>query len=1524
MDVGQESSTIQQPWNIDGRQLLDIYFKTNAYPYTRHHIDSYDQFLQKDMQLVIKSQNPIIILKDLIPDTNYYKYRVEINVGGPDASGIYIGSPTVSLQGADEVRLMYPNEARLRNLTYASTVYADMHIKITLNRIENNTLITEAPIEIMEPRFALFRIPIMLHSRYCILNKKPKEFLQEVGECPYDHGGYFIIEGGEKVIVSIQEQAFNTLYTNLQTNDPDYSAYATITCFSPKTRITKRVSFGVDKKTGAIKASIPFIRFPIPLFVLFRALGIQPDQDIVETIFPDIQSPEAQLLLPYLIPSVSDAYPFLTTFSSIQFMKTFTKGYSEAHVLDILHNMFFIHVEDQPGARAQTLGNYVRQLLRLVAGIDPPTDKDNTRNQRCLVSGFSTQMLFQGIYNLWVKTAALAIDKEYNFNPKLYQGQNFQNIFSPANLPRMFAQGYITEALMKAFRGKWGSGVGEEKSGLIQVLSRLSYLDFMSHCRRVVLNFDTSLKLTGPRHLHPSQFGYYCTNETPGGASIGITKNLSILTMISTGMTLDPFLGWLRRRKFIYDCNEVNAALRALYITVEINGGIIGYTAQPEKIVRVLKLLKRTSWLPPFISIGFDRQRRTVFIYADEGRPLRPLVVIENSKVPPKLSDNFGEVPLKSKGSLGVPISLRQISTWRDAVLGSDPDRADIGLDTSEFTDPLASVAQVSLEDYISRLEQYKSPIEYIDPYEQNLAYIATFPQHIQPETSHMEVHPSTMLSVVNSTIPYLNHNQSPRNQLGCSQSKQGLSLYCSNWKNRYDNQVHVLCYPQAPLVSTHYQRYFAEGRLNNGFNCIVALSMYGGYNQEDGIVMNADSIKRGMFRSICYRTYEGFEENDKSSKTRFANPREVAGWNDVRPNLDYSKLDERGFIRVGEYVDEETVIAGRYILVGSQFRDASITPQVWTRGRVDDVVVLVGANGLRTVKIRVVQDRSPEIGDKFTNRHGQKGTIGMLIRADDLPRTADGIVPDLIMNPHAIPSRMTIAQILEQILGKTATINGYMGDGTAFSNEGSPADRLGDILERNGAERFGNEILYNGVTGEQMPVQIFMCPLYNMRLKHMVEDKWNARGEGRREQRTHQPTGGRGNQGGLKIGELERDSLVCHGVTNFITESYMKRSDGTQMVICNGCGRFPIYNKRLNIKVCPNCDGPVKFSGETSKNLEVLPPLHQSRTEFSTVEAPYVIRLLSQEMETYLNMPLRFLTSKDAIELKKPAIDPLMEGPSELPTLPELVLQDEREIEIVEEEERKIDEAVEKPEASVMGVPVPKEILVDDMGSMPATVTEQPLITETQPVVENLLGEQVAIEEAQAQTEAQTPMENIFGLGETGTAAAPVQQEQANLVNLFGAPQQQLQQPPQFTQQPPQFMNANANMNNLFGAPQQLQQQPQSINMNNLFGVSQQLQQQPQQSQENLMNFFGTVPQQQAQAQVFEPAMPGAPSTFVVNTEPMIKNISISQQPQPNLFSSQGESRPKSPRRQVDFAEPTSSSSAISPLTKINVTKLE
>ena len=312
----------------------------------------------------------------------------------------------------------------------------------------------------------------------------------------------------------------------------------------------------------------------------------------------------------------------------------------------------------------------------------------------------------------------------------------------------------------------------------------------------------------------------------------------------------------------------------------------------------------------------------------------------------------------------------------------------------------------------------------------------------------------------------------------------------------------------------------------------------------------------------------------------------------------------------------------------GGSINDVSIAPQVWTRGRVEKVAVMVNNLGLRLVKIRVVQDRIPELGDKFSNRHGQKGTIGALLRAHDMPRTESGIVPDMIMNPHAIPSRMTIAQNLEQLLGKTAALSGGIGDGTSFMNDGSPQEAIGGILEEMGFEKYGNEVMYNGATGEQIPTAIFIGPVYGMRLKHMVEDKWQARGQGRREMRTHQPTGGRGAQGGLKIGEMDRDAIIAHGGMSFVKESFMERSDGAKIPLCVACGMIPIFNPRLNLAICPMCDGPVKYTGDTINNLEILPPLGRPKSRIVQVEIPYSTKLLTHEQETYLNMAMRYMTT--------------------------------------------------------------------------------------------------------------------------------------------------------------------------------------------------------------------------------------------------------------------------------------------------------
>jgi DNA-directed RNA polymerase II subunit RPB2 len=1233
------------------RDLIDTYFKTTTYPYTRHHIDSFNNFLSVDLINIIKT-TPILIVKELIPNTNKYKYKVEIFVGGPDATQIQIGTPTISLQNATDVRLLFPNEARLRGLTYASTVTANIIVRITYTADANaQPVLLDVPVD----NFAdvpLFKMPIMLHSSYCVLHNKPKEFLREAGECPQDHGGYFIIGGSEKVLVTKQEAAFNTLYItpkHKDPRDPRSSLFASIKCLSTKTRRTKTLTLRIWEN-GQIMVGLPFVRLPIPLFVLFRALGFQSDKEIVQMMYPDLTTSEAKLFVPKLQPSIVDAWPFLNTFTAIQYIKVLTKGYSEAHVLDILRNQLFTHMPNDPMSQALFLAECVRAILRVTEGFEKPTDRDDIRNQRCITSGYSIQMLFANAYSRWIYDVRRAIDFEYFNNRKsdTYAGADFRKIFDANKMNTIFVPGNLTESLMKGFKGKWGTGLGEEKTGIIQALSRLSYCDFMSHCRRVILEFDTSSKLQGPRRLHGSQFGYFCTMETPGGASIGISKNMSILTSFSTGMQMESFLKWLRAKGSIIECNEVLESQRIVYVPLYINGGIFGFCKEPELLRKVLKAMKRTGCLPFSTSISFSYRWRRLNVYVDEGRPLRPLIWLDET-IKGEEESAQPDTKLEEK--------MKALKTWRNLVLGSFEPTQNLPLTHIRFTDPFESDPTATLAQYLKTLRPHTGILEYIDPYEQNEAAIAMFSTDVKPESTHMEIHPSTILSFMTAMIPFSHHNQSLRNQLGDSQSKQALSIYATNWKNRFDNTANILCYGESHLTTTLYAKYLGEGKMPYGHNVILAIAP-SGFNQDDGIVFNADSFERGLFRSINYRSYTIREEDDHKTNTRIriANPADVPSWKDLKPGLDYSKLDERGIIKEGEFCDEHTVIVGAYnVNELGQKKDASLTPQVWTRGLVEKVVITVNNMNQISVKVRIVQDRVPELGDKFSNRHGQKGTCGALIRAYDMPRTASGIVPDMIMNPHAIPSRMTIGQNIEQLFGKAMAGSGGIGDGTTFMNSGSPEGPIGNVLERLGFEKYGNEILYNGMTGEQCNAAIFLGPVYAMRLKHMVEDKWQARGQGRKVQMTHQPTGGRGNQGGLKIGEMDRDALVGHSISSFFQESFMKRSDGTVIPICTSCGTVPIYNPKRNISQCPMCDGPSVFVGETEKDMELLPPMHRQKGRIVNVEMPYATKVLQQELSGISNITLRFITSGDTGILRP--FEPPKEGTRILKKLKELEL---------------------------------------------------------------------------------------------------------------------------------------------------------------------------------------------------------------------------------------------------------------------------
>ena len=1216
-------------------RTLNAYYEQTPLFLTRHHIDSYEHFVFNEMPQMIHSMNPITIFKDLLSaEKGIYRYKTEIYLGGKVEKAadlrLEIGAPIITLDGGKTIRRMFPNEARLRGLTYSAQIRMDIDVIVT--QTERRGVDDFESVQRILPfkNFPLLRLPILLRSKLCSLGEQTSDdILTQMGESPLEHGGYFIVDGAEKLLITRQEQAFNSLYVARKAlTDLDVAVYASVVSQHPETKMNRRCSVYLMRDSNIIRVSVPSLRGQVPLFVVFRALGIESDEDIVRMIFPDADSPFTKLYEDRLIPSIEDAWPITTQAMAIHFMSTITHQGSVASVLDILRNHLFSHVPAEPKARAYYLAEMVQKIIKSDAKLIANTDRDDIRNQRLLTTGTLLRDLFSAVWKDWTKAVSLIIDQTYNYNKTLYEGEKFMDLFAAGNITTIFQVETLNQSLMRGFRGRWGTNAHNTKTGVLQPVARISFFDAMSHSRRILLDFDTSLKQKGPRHLHTSQIGYFCTNETPTGAHIGVTKNYSMLTYVSIAAPVQPLVKWLQTRGNMKSIGAASLLLRANGTLVKINGGCVGFVEEPVQLTRVLKLLKWTACLAPLASVSFNTTDREIRIFIDEGRPVRPLWHLEAG----------GQLPQLAKAMLSNPEAQ---PVWRDLVLGTLEQTKGRRINDVEFIDPLQGKADATLEDYERLLSNKMGAIEYVDPYEMNEAFISWWgATDLGAQHTHIEIHPSTMMGLMVSMIPFANHNQSPRNQLSCSQSKQGIGYYATNYLQRYDTYGSQLCYGEAPLVRTLAYDHVGRGQVPYGFNCIVAMASTDGYNQDDGILFNKSSIERGLFRSLALRSYEALEEVDPISKVVYKvnNPKLVPAWTDMKPGFDYSKLDENGIIREGEFIQDHTILCARYLEnpETKSIKDASITPTVFTKGRVESVVVLNQANGLRLIRIRILEERIPELGDKFGSRHGQKGTMGMVIPAENMPHTAEGIIPDVIVNPHGLTSRMTVAQLLEVLFGRMGAEVAAKCNGTSFFNREDIVKTVGTSLEAIGLHPHSENLMYSGLTGKQLSCSIFMGPLYFMRMKHLTSDKLNSRGEGRREMRTHQPTGGRGNEGGMRIGEMESHAIMAHGVTLFMQESMMKRADATNFWICNGCGTIPIYNEREKLFVCPMCDGPVEFSGQTEDTLALIPPLRRSRVTFSKVEMPYAFKLLDQEISTYMNAGFRYVTERSVMKLRE------------------------------------------------------------------------------------------------------------------------------------------------------------------------------------------------------------------------------------------------------------------------------------------------
>ena len=475
---------------------------------------------------------------------------------------------------------------------------------------------------------------------------------------------------------------------------------------------------------------------------------------------------------------------------------------------------------------------------------------------------------------------------------------------------------------------------------------------------------------------------------------------------------------------------------------------------------------------------------------------------------------------------------------------------------------------------------------------------------------SHCEIHPSTIFGILASCIPFPEHNQSPRNTYQCAMGKQAMGVYVTNYANRMDKTAYVLTYPGRPLVDTRIMNMIQLNNIPSGNMVIVAIMTHSGYNQEDSILFNQGSIDRGLFQATIFHT-----EKDEDKK--------IHGDEEIRCKPDpsktksikfgnYNKINNKGVIPEDNLVENRDVIIAKMIPIKENKNDNTKVIKYEDQSRVfrtneetfiDRNFIDRNGDGYNFCKVRLRNIRKPVIGDKFSSRHGQKGTIGNIIPEEDMPFTKDGLKPDIIINPHAIPSRMTIAQLKETLLGKVLLKLGLFGDGTSFGE--LDVKEICNELSKNDYESYGNEILYDGLSGTQIETSIFMGPCFYQRLKHMVSDKQHSRSIGPMVNLTRQPAEGRSRDGGLRFGEMERDATISHGASNFTKERVYDASDKFSVYTCNMCGMIVSYNDTVHIHECKTCKNTISFS---------------------KVNIPYSCKLLFQELIT-MNIAPRIIT---------------------------------------------------------------------------------------------------------------------------------------------------------------------------------------------------------------------------------------------------------------------------------------------------------
>ena len=1210
-------------------KLIDKYFKDNPYNLVAHHLESYNDFFDSGINRVFRENNPIRFIERADDDdSEEQRNQCLLYLGGKEGKKIYFGKPII--YDDNNAHYMYPNDARLRNMTYGITVHYDVEVDLIYydNGDKKEKTITLEQIY-------LGRFPIMLQSKLCILKSLAKDVRFNMGECRNDYGGYFIIDGKEKSIVCQEKFADNMLYIRKNKPDDTYSHSAEIRSVSEdaskpvRTMAIKILAPSPSLSNNQIVVLVPNVRKPVPLFILMRALGVISDKNIIEYCLLDLEKNESYIDL--FIPSIHDANKIFNQETALRYIASFTKRRTITGTLDILMNYFLPHIGEQNFLeKAYFVGYMVNRMLRVFNNEDKPTDRDNFRFKRIELSGSLIYDLFREYFLIQKRNIALKIDNEHYYHKGKYDSEKFPTLIEN-NYIDFFKERTIEAGFRKAFKGNWGAEEHTKRVGVVQDLNRLSWNTFISQLRKFNLPLDASAKVVGPRLLHASQWGYIDPVDTPDGGNIGLHKHMAISTFVTSGSSAVPMIKWLRAKTTMRILQECNSNLLGNSTKIFVNGIWIGVIDNPIETISTIKMFRRNGLIPAFTSISFNYESNEIFIYTDSGRLSRPIYYIDSKTK--KISYDRPEI---------IDLINSNKYTWEQAVSGFHEKavekfniKRNIIYDINELYPDLKTIESIE-----NNFEKDKSAIEYIDTSEEDGLLIATSKEDLKKSKyyTHVEILPSLILGIMGNLIIYPENNPLPRNSFSCGQSKQAVSVYHSNYQNRIDKMGVILNSGQIPILKSKYLDYINNEEMPYGVNAIVAIMSYTGYNVEDAILINAGSVARGIFRTTYYSMYEAREESSKISgnmtNSYFADVQSKNATG-LKPGYDYSYLDKHGLIKEDTPLNDKTVVIGKVTsnsMDSEVVIDSSVFPKKGQLGYVDKSFITEGEEGTRIAKVRIREERIPAIGDKMASRAGQKGTLGLIIPEEDMPFTSDGVRPDLIINPHALPSRMTIGQLVESLFGKACVTYGGFGDCTAFETKGPNTKVYGAMLVNAGFHSSGNQVLYNGMTGDQIYSDIYIGPTYYMRLKHMVKDKINYRARGPNTMLTRQPVQGRANDGGLRIGEMERDGVLAHGASAFLNESFMVRGDEYYMAVCNKTGCVAIYNPTLNLFLSPFSDGPIRFNTSLDGKLNIQNVSKFGR-DFSVVRVPYALKLLMQELQT-MNIQMRIITEDNIDQL--------------------------------------------------------------------------------------------------------------------------------------------------------------------------------------------------------------------------------------------------------------------------------------------------